>query len=322
MIEIILTEQGLGLPLALHIAHQANTRPKDSFMVMSPKLKGAEHLVRALPNVSFVISGPRSMAHTARKIASSERRSVVLVYGSPEMANVAFSDGFVGMSSYRFSGTTSAELHHEVAALEVDRIDTLITENLAQFGLVEEAVPRRNRYKIREVPLLGDWLVREPHPISLDRIHAGRPLLWAGTLDQIGTGYRDFARVFGLIDNEWTPIVVLSGEASPVEFEDLCANLSRSGALERATILTTPPLGLLNGLVAQSARANGALVTTSLLLEPNPLLPLAASYGLPVIGYANECLRQHAQHPIEECDQGELLSLAEMITGLRAEQGV
>lgn len=315
MTHVYVAPLGLDFTQAAQLRRMASASPECLYRVLTTKPGGGEHLVSRLPNVDVLIMGRASATNLAVHLSNLEPATTITIDGSADLARATFpllGDGTV--RNYRAESVTAPSLHAEMEELDVSRIDRLIVHNALQSEIVVQMVGAE---EVDKVELDTTWQLPDsvvPDDLT-DHFDGGLPVVWSGSLSTTGSGFRDFARLFGHLRDDVRPVAVLHGPPTPAEFDDFTSNLGWSGALPRLMVFTAPPLEFVRGLMSSVARAGGVFVSTAIDALPNPLMTYADAHGVPMVGYENRAFDGAPwRGGLPTCDQGDISTLASLIS--------
>lgn len=315
MTHVFVSHRGLDYTAATDVRRMAQGSPYERVYVLSTKPGGAEHIVRACSNVRVVSLGQESLISMAYHLTVESEQARVTVDGAPGVARKLLP--MVGAHVarvYRPQALTTPALHAEVEDLELSHVDWLEVRSALQSETLHEMVPQAHRDKI---VLDHSWSVPDEvdaEPELRDIFEGQIPLVWYGALDSAGSGFRDFARLFGHLPPEAVPVVVLQSPASPAEFDDFASNLGWSQALKRLVVFTAPTLDFLAGLLKLTSEARGFMVSTAIDSAPNPVIGYAAQLGVRIVGYENRAFDGAPwETSVSTCVQGDIVGVADVI---------
>lgn len=315
MTQVLVVQLGLDFTLATSLRRFAVSNPDERIYVLSTKPGGAEHLVRALPNVDLLQLGQESVVNLAVHLSGADDETTVTIDGASGLARRTFPLLATGaFRVYRPKALTTPALHAEIEELDVSNVDRLVVQNALQAEAVLQMVPAAAREKV-----VLDLSWNAPDDVVGSRLNdpfgAGVPVVWYGGLNSVGSGFRDYARLFAHLPADRLPVAILQSPATPEQFDDLTANLGWSGALPRLMVFTAPTLEFVSALFGLVAAAKGVLVSTAIDAAPNPLMAYAYENGVPMVGYDNRAFEGSAWgETVATCNQGDILELAGLVS--------
>ena len=320
MTQVFIAPVGLDLVLATSLRRMAADVPGERIYVLSTTPGGAEHIVRALPTVDLLLLGQDSLVNLAVHLSTVMEQVTVTIDGSAGLARKTFplldSEAF---RVYRPKSLTTPALHAEIEQLDLDHINLLEVQNALQAETALQMVPSSAQDK---VVLDVSWNTPDDVvPQTLDDPFGDRvPVVWFGSLDSTGSGFRDFARLFGHLPENMLPVVILRSPSTPAQFDDFAANLGWSGSLPRLMVFTAPSMDFVAPLMGLVAAAGGVMASTAIDAAPNPLMAYAHANSVPLVGYSNRAFDGAPWcNEVATCDQGDIAELARLITQRPAE---
>lgn len=316
MTYIVAIDGGVDLTLAHVLRGRVRANPTEQVFVLGTQRAGGEHILDELPEVQYSTFGAGGLVSLAQNLTSVLPDTTLCVAGSSKLAKSLFvSLTQPVLRQYRLRSFTSAGLRQELDELPLADIDEFVATTEAQRMMTAQLMPHDLRAKVQ---VDNAWMGEGPaegYALRECFFADGEvPLIWSGSLSEVGSGFRDFARLMAHLPSEYRPLCVLSQIADPIEFSDLGSNLGWAGAFHRSTIITAPSLAFLDGLVSLAAARGGLFLSTALLPIPNSLLPIARDRGLPVVGYENALLGEvFPEAPVRHTSQGDIHGLAGLV---------
>ncbi|KQZ89866.1 hypothetical protein ASD62_11715 [Phycicoccus sp. Root563] len=314
MTQVFIAQTGLDVVGATAVRRLAAAHPGERLYVLSTKPGGAEHLARTLPNVDLLMLGVDSLVNLAVHLSTVMDDVTVTIDGSSGLARKAFpliDDR--ALRVFRPKSLTTPALHAEIEELDLSHIDRLEVHNALQQETALQMVPAEAQDKV-----ILDLTWNTPEAViaqCLDNPFGERtPVVWFGSLDATGSGFRDFARLFGHLPQDCVPVVVLQTPATPAQFDDFAASLGWSGSLPRLTVFTAPSVEFVAGLMTLVSASGGVMLSSAIDAAPNPLMAYAHDAGVALVGYANRAFDGAPwRERVATCDQGDIRGLAALV---------